>query len=156
MLIDEWIDPPRKFVAVGHKIKVADGDSFSIGPQKIRVDGIDAPEYRQTCENESGVPWDCGKVSRASLELMLQQPGLSCVSDATDQYGRSIATCSTAQQPDIGAAQVMAGMAVSHEYFGVRDYGEQQDDAQSAKRGIWAGAFTPPAEWRESNVRSHD
>jgi endonuclease YncB( thermonuclease family) len=155
-LIDEWTDPPRKISSVGQQIRVADGDSFSIGTQKLRLDGIDAPEYRQNCNDASGLPWECGKASRASLELMLRQPGLSCVADAIDKYGRQIAICSSAKVADIGAAQVFAGMAVSHEYFGVRDYGEQEDIAQNRKLGIWAGTFSPPAEWRETHVRSHD
>jgi endonuclease YncB( thermonuclease family) len=87
---------------------------------------------------------------------MLRQRGLSCVIDANDQYGRSIATCSTSSITDIGAAQVNAGMAVSHEYFGVRDYGDEEDLAYNSKRGIWAGAFIPPDEWRETHVRSSD
>lgn len=155
-LIDEWIDPPRRIAIDVQQIRIADGDSFSIGGQKLRLDGIDAPEYRQTCNDASGAPWECGKASRASLELMLGQPGLSCVADAVDKYGRQIAICSSAIVADIGSAQVLAGMAVSHEYFGVRDYGEQEDIAQNSKLGIWAGTFSPPDEWRETHARSHD
>lgn len=155
-LIDEWIDPPRTITAGAQQIKIADGDSFSIGASKIRLDGIDAPEYRQTCNDPSGTPWECGKSSRASLEQMLRQPGLSCIADATDKYGRSIAVCSTAAIADIAAAQVLAGMAVAQDYFGIRDYTEQEQAAQNAKRGIWVGTFKPPAEWREMHRRSRN
>jgi endonuclease YncB( thermonuclease family) len=153
-LNDEWIDPPRKISAGAQQIRIADGDSFSIGTQKLRLDGIDAPEYLQTCDDPSGSPWECGKSSRATLEQLLRQPGLACVTDATDKYGRSIAKCSTAAIADIGAVQVMTGMAVSHEYFGIRDYGDEEDMAQNGNRGIWAGTFTPPVEWRETHVQS--
>lgn len=147
-LIDEWADPPRKIIASGQHIKVADGDSFAIGKQKLRLSGIDAPEYRQTCKDASGSDWQCGKAARASLELMLRLPGLICTASAMDQYSRSIANCSVANVTDIGGAQVLAGMAVTHEYFGVRDYGEEEDRARDAKRGIWIGKFMQPAEWR--------
>ena len=79
---------------------------------------------------------------------MLRLPGLSCVGNATDQYGRLIATCSAANISDIGGAQVLAGAAVSHEYYGIRNYGKEEDRARDAKRGIWVGKFLQPAEWR--------
>lgn len=149
-LIDEWADPPRILSSSNAYIIVADGDSFALGAQKIRLDGIDAPEYRQSCDDRSDVAWECGKAARASLEQMLRQPGLTCLTDATDRYGRLIATCSTLAIPDIGAAQMNAGMAVSHEYFGVRTYAEEEDSAKASKRGIWAGSFVHPSEWRKT------
>lgn len=150
--IDEWADPPRIITARGQHIKVADGDSFVIGVQKVRLKGVDAPEYLQTCKDASNIDWQCGKAARASLERMLRLPGLSCAASATDQYGRSIATCSTAGVPDISSAQVLAGMVVTHEYFGVRDYGDEEDKARDAKRGIWIGEFIQPSDWRADYV----
>lgn len=148
-IIDDWINPPRMINADAQQIKVADGDSFAIGAQKLRLDGIDAPEYRQTCNDAAGAAWDCGKASRASLDRMLRQPGLICVTGATDQYGRAIVTCSASGIADIGSAQVLAGLAVTHEYFGLRDYGDEEDSARDAKRGIWIGEFVQPSEWRK-------
>ena len=148
-IIDEWFDPPRTITANEQQIKVADGDSFAIGTQKLRLDGIDAPEYYQTCKDASGADWQCGKAARASLEQMLRLPGLTCIADATDQYGRAIAICSVQDIPDISAAQVLAGMAITHEYFGIRDYGDEEDQARDAQRGIWIGEFVHPSEWRK-------
>ena len=149
-LIDEWATPPKTIAANAQQVKVADGDSFAIGPQKLRLDGIDAPEYRQTCKDGTGTAWECGKAARTSLDQMLHLPGLKCVAGATDQYGRMIAICSAQGIADIGSAQVLAGMAVTHEYFGARDYGDQEDAARDAKRGIWIGEFIPPSEWRKT------
>lgn len=148
--IEEYADPPKIIAASGQHVKVADGDSFAIGIHKIRLHGIDAPEYYQTCSDASNTAWECGKAARASLEKMLRLPGLSCTASAIDQYGRSIATCSTVSITDIGSAQVLAGMAISHDFYGIRDYGDEEDIAQTAKRGIWIGDFTPPAEWRKA------
>ncbi|HEV7233098.1 MAG TPA: thermonuclease family protein [Sphingorhabdus sp.] len=150
--IGTWLDPPRTILADGRAIIVADGDSFAIGGQKLRLDGIDAPEYRQTCRDASGAEWQCGKASRAALEKLLRLPALSCVSDASDPYGRSIATCSAARIPDLAAAQVATGMAISHEYLGIRTYGDEEDIARAAKHGLWAGEFTRPSEWRASQA----
>ncbi len=147
-LLDKWADPPRIIKARGQHIYVADGDSFAIATQKLRLMGIDAPEYHQTCKNASGGVWDCGKLARASLERMLRLPGLSCAASAVDQYRRALVTCSASGTHDIGSAQVLAGMAVSNEYFGIRDYGDEEDIAHAAKRGIWVGEFVTPADWR--------
>jgi endonuclease YncB( thermonuclease family) len=147
-LLDNWGQPPRIIEPRGQNIRVADGDSFAIGGQKMRLVGIDAPEYGQTCKNASGAAWQCGKMARASLELMIRQPDLSCMATAVDQYRRALVTCSTADVPDIASAQVLAGMAISNAYFGIRNYGEEEDIAHNAKRGIWIGEFVPPAEWR--------
>lgn len=147
-LLGEWADPPRIIKPRGQQVHVADGDSFAIGTQKLRLMGIDAPEYHQTCKNASGAVWDCGKLARASLERMLRLPGLSCAASAVDQYRRALVTCSASGTHDIGSAQVLAGMAVSNEYFGIRDYGDEEDIAHAAKRGIWIGKFVTPAEWR--------
>ena len=137
-------------LTAGQKIIVLDGDSFNVGLKKLRLDGIDAPEFNQTCKDAKNISWECGKAARGALEAMLRLPGLKCSVSAQDAYTRSIAKCTVDQIPDVGSAQVKAGMAVSHEYYGIRTYGDEEDHAIDAKMGIWAGDFTPPAEWRKS------
>lgn len=132
----------------GQKIVVADGDSFAIGDRKLRLKGIDAPEYRQTCKDAGGIDWQCGRSARAALEKRLTEPGLACEAEARDRYARSLATCKTGQTPDIAAAQVGDGMAVSDEYYGSRSFGDEEDAAQVARRGIWQGDFVLPKDFR--------
>ena len=133
------------------KVAVTDGDSFAIDKRRLRLDGIDAPEYRQTCLDENGSVWECGKASRAALEQIMLEPGLTCTAEAQDRYSRSIATCSNIRIADLAAAQVLAGMAVSDEFYGMRSYGTEEDQARAAKRGIWRGEFTQPTEWRAAH-----
>ncbi len=134
----------------GQKIVVADGDSFVIGDRKLRLKGIDAPEYRQNCKDTRGAEWQCGRAARAALEQHLLEPGLACEAEARDRYARSLASCRTARTPDIAAAQVRDGMAISDEYYGSRSFGDEEDSAQAAKRGIWQGEFTEPSIFRTS------
>ncbi|HMT40111.1 thermonuclease family protein [Sphingorhabdus sp.] len=149
MFAAAWFYDPRESIsASGEKVAVADGDSFTIGASKLRLHGIDAPEYRQTCRDAEGVEWQCGKAARAALEKRLLEPGLVCKAQAKDKYGRALATCSTRQTADVAAAQVRDGMAISHEYLGVRDYPDEEDAARAAKKGIWIGAFERPEDWR--------
>lgn len=136
-------------------VVTADGDSFAIGPRKLRLKGIDAPERKQTCGDENGALWDCGTASHGSLIAFLAQPGLKCAAEIQDRFNRSLATCSTSSTPDIAAAQVSAGLAVSNEFNGMRDYGAEEDGARNAKRGIWRGQFLEPKEWRASHQRGN-
>lgn len=140
---------PEKIAVAGHSVKVADGDSFAIGTRKFRLNGIDAPEYHQTCRDSAGAIWTCGMSARQSLQRYLHQPGLECTLDAHDTYGRALATCRTTSTKDIGAALVEAGMAISDGYHDLRSYGAGEDTARAAKRGIWAGEFDLPSAWRK-------
>ena len=150
MIATAWLYDPREAISAGNaKIHIADGDSFTIGTNKLRLEGIDAPEYHQTCRGSDGADWQCGKAARATLEKRLLEPGLVCKAQTLDRYARALATCSTAKTADIGAAQVRDGMAVSHEYYGVRDYPDEEDAARNAKAGIWQGSFQTPSDWRD-------
>ena len=40
--------------------RIVDGDTFVIGSEKVRLQGIDAPETDQVCLNANGVRWTCG------------------------------------------------------------------------------------------------
>jgi endonuclease YncB( thermonuclease family) len=152
--LDDLTNQRETMTAKEGEMSVADGDSFAIGGRKLRLDGIDAPEYRQTCKDALGVAWECGKAARSALEEMLRAPGLVCKADVTDRYSRSIATCSNAKILDIAAAQVASGWAVSSDFYGLRSYGSEEDSAKYAKRGIWSGEFVHPRDWRDLNNRA--
>jgi endonuclease YncB( thermonuclease family) len=137
------------------KIWAADGDSFNIGTRGFRLQGIDAPELNQICQDEAGRDWACGKAAHGALVLLLAQPGLSCQAEYSDQYKRALATCSSTGTADIAAAQVAAGSAISNEFNGIRDYGKEEDSARKAKIGIWRGEFIDPKQWRATHPRGH-
>ena len=41
----------------GIDYRIVDGDTVHIGPNKIRLIGIDAPERKQNCRTNTGAPW---------------------------------------------------------------------------------------------------
>lgn len=133
-------------------VNAADGDSFSIGARKFRLTGIDAPEYRQTCLDAAGAAWPCGDAARRSMAALLGQAGLSCQVGPYDRYGRALVTCAAQSVPDIAAAQVRAGMAVSSAFNARRNYPKEEDEARAAKRGVWRGSFMVPKEWRAAHA----
>lgn len=152
-----WEDksaPETRAVATeGRKVIVSDGDSFTLGGQRIRLYAIDAPEHGQICQDGSGQPYDCGQAARAALQAMLKRPGLGCASPASDRYGRTLAVCSVEGIEDIGKAQVAAGHAIALREYGQEPYAPDEDAAKAAKRGLWAGSFEEPWQWRERNPR---
>lgn len=142
----------------GNNVRVRDGDTLDLrvdgGVQVIRLAGIDAPEYHQVCRTAQGGEWPCGRAARAQLEALVRVRPLSCTTQTRDQYRRKISTCATPTTPDLGAAMVTAGLAISPEERGTARYEAEQDTARDAHRGLWQGAFQTPAEWRAAYPRS--
>lgn len=120
---------------------VADGDSITLGTTRIRLRGIDAPEYAQTCQ-KGGADYACGKRAREALAAMAAGRAVSCSGSRHDRYGRFLGDC-TAGGVDLNRAQVQAGWAVA--YGG---YEAEETAARAAKAGVWAGTFERPEDWR--------
>jgi endonuclease YncB( thermonuclease family) len=123
---------------------VNDGDSITLGSERIRMRGIDAPEYQQTCQN-GGADYPCGKLARQSLVRLIAGRPVSCSGWQRDRYGRLLGECK-AGDTDLNRAQVQAGWAVA---FG--DFETEEAVARAAKAGIWAGTFVEPQQWRDSH-----
>ncbi|CDX23666.1 Nuclease (SNase domain protein) [Mesorhizobium sp. SOD10] len=123
---------------------VNDGDSITLGAERIRMRGIDAPEYQQTCR-KAGADYPCGKLARQSLVRLIAGMPVSCSGWQRDRYGRLLGDC-RAGDTDLNRAQVQAGWAVA---FG--DFETEEAVARAAKAGIWAGTFEEPQQWRDSH-----
>jgi endonuclease YncB( thermonuclease family) len=157
-LVSAWafkdmIFPPE--VMTGAQVKVRDGDTLTLAGKDVRLYGIDAPEYLQTCKNVDGKNWPCGAMARTKLVTLIDGAVVTCLSKANDKYGRAIATCSTPKVPDLGLALVEAGFAVSGAGGGEGPYTISESLAEVEHRGIWQGEFTPPGDWREANPREN-
>ena len=63
-----------------------------------------------------------------------------------DRYKRIIGKCTVAGE-DIGSWMVQQGLALAYRRYSL-DYVDEEADAQAAQRGIWAGEFVKPWEWR--------
>lgn len=57
------------------RASVIDGDTIEIAGEKIRFNGIDAPESWQTCVDRAGAEYRCGKVLRTRWTPFLRNPG---------------------------------------------------------------------------------
>ncbi len=128
------------------KAYVTDGDAIKISGTKIRLDGIDAPEAKQKCER-NGQKWRCGQVATQTLRKLIKGQSVTCKGDITDKYRRLIAVCS-ANSVDLNGAMVDAGMALAYRKYSTQ-YVPNEQKARQAKKGVWAGEFVKPWDWRK-------
>lgn len=127
---------------VGPVERVADGDTIEIAGQRIRLTGLDAPEWDQTCTATDGARWTCGRAAADRMRQLVRGETLSCTPHGHDRYRRLLATC-RAGKADIAEALVRDGLAVATD-----SYGAAEREARRARRGMWGGQFVTPADWR--------
>ncbi|MGO4831826.1 thermonuclease family protein [Rhizobiaceae sp. 2RAB30] len=123
---------------------VNDGDTLTLGAERVRLRGIDAPEYNQSCMRD-GAGYPCGRRSREALSRLVSGKSVTCDGWERDRYGRLLGLCS-AGGVDLNKEQVAAGWAVA--YGG---YVDEEEAARSKGLGMWAGDFDRPRDWRASH-----
>jgi endonuclease YncB( thermonuclease family) len=121
-----------------------DGDSLNM---EIRLFGIDTPEADQTCKDDQGRDYPCGQIASEALAALLKDKIISCETKTRDRYSRPVAICYS-DHIDIGGALVEQGLAVAFRRYSDK-YVATEERARAAKRGLWAGTFEMPWDYRE-------
>ena len=127
------------------RASVVDGDTLEIHAQRIRLHGIDAPESAQLC-TIGGKPYRCGQRAALALADHIGARTVRCEERDVDRYQRVVAVCSVAGE-DLGAWMVRQAWALAFRRYSL-DYLDDEREAREARRGMWAGEFTTPWEWR--------
>lgn len=135
--------------------RAIDGDTVRIEGRTFRLWGIDAPEIIQACQLD-GRNYACGREAAAYLRTLLSPdagsgagapaPQIVCEPRTADQFGRPAAVCRLGDM-DLGAEMVRAGWALAFAPHGT-DYAPLEEEARAALRGLWAGSFDAPWDWR--------
>jgi endonuclease YncB( thermonuclease family) len=141
-----WRGPDRPGEVVGFA-RVIDGDSLAVDGTDIRIFGIDAPELHQTCER-AGRPWPCGEAAKRRMAELAGGRLVRCRVRDVDRYRRLVSECRAGEE-DLGRQLVREGLAVAES----ADFAEEAE-ARAGRRGIWAGSFVRPSEWRRAH-RGH-
>jgi endonuclease YncB( thermonuclease family) len=129
-----------------------DGDSLMVGDREVRLFGIDAPEFGQTCKR-GGQVWRCGAGAADELSKLVTGKQVRCLANDTDEHGRTVARC-TVGNIDINRTMVATGYAIAYRHYSF-DYVSAEDGAKANRRGLWAGTFEMPSDYRhEEGQRS--
>lgn len=135
------------------RASVTDGDTVVIRNTRIRLYGIDAPESAQVCEDANSQEYRCGQTAALALSDHIGEASVSCEPRTTDRYGRTVAVCRKGTE-DLNAWMVTQGYAIAFRRNST-EYVRQENEARIRKRGIWAGTFEDPADWRRRRRGGH-
>jgi endonuclease YncB( thermonuclease family) len=135
---------------IAGRAEIIDGDSFEIGATSVRLFGVDAPEARQSC-TRSGREWACGNESARKLRSLIGDRTVTCARRDIDTYGRIVAVCRRGST-DLAAEMARSGFATAYRRYS-NDYVDEENEARAARRGIWAGEFEAPEDYRRDDRR---
>ena len=124
-----------------------DGDSLMVGDTEVRLFGIDAPEWEQHCKR-NGQEWSCGTAAADKLKGLVTGKHVVCSRVGMDEHKRVLGRC-MAGATDVNRAMVASGYAVAFRRYS-SDYISAEDSAKVNKRGIWAGTFQMPSDFRHA------
>jgi endonuclease YncB( thermonuclease family) len=132
------------------EVIVVDGDSLKIGPDSIRLQGIDAPEIKQTCQNKATRQiWVCGIVAKEKLAEMIHNKKVVCKNSGTDKYKRRLAYCFV-DGVNINQKMVRDGWAIAYSFYD-KSFVSDEEEAKKEGLGIWSSIFEKPAIYRKKN-----
>ncbi len=125
--------------------RAKDGDSLELNGTEVRLHGIDAPEYNQSCGSPEG-EYNCGREAGEALAGLLRGQTISCQVIDRDSYGRAVSVCRNGNL-EINREMVRRGWAVAYLRHSL-SYVAAQNEAKAAARGIWRGTFEMPETFR--------
>jgi endonuclease YncB( thermonuclease family) len=126
---------------------ITDGDTIKILNKRIRFHGIDTPEKKQTCINNSK-EYSCGEKATNALKRKIDGKSVTCkLQDKLDRYKRYIGVCFL-KDVDLNKWMVRNGYAVAYRRYS-KDYIEDENYAKKKKIGLWSGDFIHPEKWRK-------
>lgn len=103
--------------ATAQRVRAVDGDTLAIGRERVRIDGLDAPEAgeRARCPREAAL------AQRATQRMAeLAEAGVTIERRGLDRYGRTLAVVRDRQGRDVADLLVNQGLAAPYHGRGKR------------------------------------
>jgi endonuclease YncB( thermonuclease family) len=134
---------PSSETVEGQAVAVT-GDTMRIAGTTVRLDGIEAPDLRQTCRSASGRAWRCGTSAKSALARLTGYETVTCeLTGAEDAQGHKVARCHMGET-DLAAELAREGHVFAEAGF-FSTYAAYEDEARDARAGIWRGDAERPS-----------
>ena len=131
---------------IGGAARVIDADTLEVKGERVRLQGIDAPETRQMCERASGILYPCGLAATRALHERIGDGNVSCAIDSRDPLRSGFGGVLRARRGSecvVDFRGTCAGVpALQH---AVRRAGRGSSGRPKRRVG---GAFVAPWDWR--------
>ena len=137
----------RPVEILGSVPRIVDADTLEVAGQKVRLQGIDAPESGQSCRQATGHRYQCGEHATQALRTRIGADAVTCTIEGRDRYMRALGICYAADGTDLNGWLVRQGHALAYRRYSTK-YVPQEDQAKASRAGLWAGAFIKPWAWR--------
>ena len=128
---------------------ILDGDTIDIAGERVRLQGINAPETEQHCPDAQGERWACGARATTAPRGRIAGWVVTCAGYERGRYGRLIDVCGVSGG-DLNAWMASAGWAMAYRKYSTA-YVAQEAAAKTNRRGVWRGDFIPPWRWRRGD-----
>jgi endonuclease YncB( thermonuclease family) len=142
-------------VAIG-TAHAQDADTIRFDGKTFRLDGIDAPEFDQTCLDAEGAIYPCGQAAAQALAKLVGEKPAHCEDRGEDTryQNRRIGLCHAASGTEINRWLVQQGWAVNFEPYAKGRFKADEDDARAGRLGMWKGCFVAPRDFRRWNKKA--
>jgi len=141
----------RVRIVSGHAL-VVDGDTLAIAGERVRLEGIDAPELAQRCPHRWWGTWAAGRRAKRALQQLVSGHSVQCRQRGRDKYGRVLGVC-RAGAVELNAEMVRLGMAWAFVRYSQR-YVAAEQVAKLNRVGIWQRTCRPAWAYREAKWSS--
>ena len=126
--------------------RVVDADTLDVAGERVRLQGIDAPEGKQLCRRSNGRRYRCGRAAAQALRARIAGNSVTCEVDGRDSGGRALGTCHVSGV-NLNRWLVEKGHALAFRRYSVR-YVAEEKAARAARAGIHGSDYVPPWRWR--------
>ena len=131
-----------------YEIKIIDGDTIYLNGEKIRFNGIDTPELKQTCNKNNEIIL-CGIEAKKLLIEKIGKNKVQCIREGKDQYKRTLAECFV-NDLSLSTYLVRKGYAFAYRKYSTK-FVEDEDYAKKNNLGMWSMKFEYPWDYRKNN-----
>ena len=132
------------------KCYINDADGIVVQKYKVRLNQLDAPEWRQLAMQQDGTWFNHGARVKSALIDEIGGEYVEVSVEGYDKYGRVLGRVSCGGK-DVGAWMVSQGLAIA--CYGDR-YKKNMRAARAKQRGMWSYAtIYDPRDWRAGRRR---